>query len=131
MEGWNVGWDGDWIANRNAFSFTKPYPDYDLPGVAAYAKQKGVKLIVHNETSGGMANYERQLDSAFTLYRSLGVDAIKTGYVTDTVGGRHSHHSQLLCATIARSSRRRRNTASWWTSTSRFTIPASAAPIRT
>ena len=95
VEGWNVGWDGDWIANRNAFSFTKPYPDYDLPGVAAYAKQKGVKLIVHNETSGGLANYERQLDSAYTLYQSLGVDAIKTGYVTDTMGGNHSHYSQV------------------------------------
>jgi len=95
VEGWNIGWDGDWVANRNAFSFTKPYPDYDLPGVAAYAKQKGVKLIVHNETSGGLANYERQLDSAYTLYRSLGVDAIKTGYVTDTMGGNHSHYSQV------------------------------------
>jgi alpha-glucosidase len=95
VEGWNVGWDGDWVANRNAFSFTKPYPDYDLPGVAAYAKQKGVKLIVHNETSGGLANYERQLDSAYTLYRSLGVDAIKTGYVADTMGGNHSHYSQV------------------------------------
>ena len=95
VEGWNVGWDGDWIANRNAFSFTKPYPDYDLPGVAAYAKQKGVKLIVHNETSGGLANYERQLDSAYTLYKSVGVDAIKTGYVTDTMGGNHSHYSQV------------------------------------
>jgi len=95
VEGWNVGWDGDWVANRNAFSFTKPYPDYDLPGVAAYAKQKGVKLIVHNETSGGLANYERQLDSAYTLYKSLGVDAIKTGYVADTMGGNHSHYSQV------------------------------------
>jgi len=95
VEGWNVGWDGDWIANRNAFSFTKAYADYDLPGVAAYAKQKGVKLIVHNETSGGLANYERQLDSAYTLYRSLGLDAIKTGYVADTVGGNHSHYSQV------------------------------------
>ena len=95
VEGWNLRWDGDWIANRNAFSFTKPYPDYDLPGVAAYAKQKGVKLIVHNETSGGLANYERQLDSAYTLYQSLGVDAIKTGYVTDTMGGNHSHYSQV------------------------------------
>jgi alpha-glucosidase len=95
VEGWNTGWDGDWIANRNAFSFTQPYPDYDLPGLAAYAKQKGVKLIAHNETSGGIANYERQMDSAFALYRSLGIDAIKTGYVTDTVDGGHSHHSQF------------------------------------
>jgi alpha-glucosidase len=95
VEGWNVGWDGDWIANRNAFSFTQPYPDYDLRELAAYAKQKGVKLIAHNETSGGIENYERQMDSAFALYRSLGIDAIKSGYVTDTVGGGHSHYSQF------------------------------------
>jgi alpha-glucosidase len=96
VEGWNTGWDGDWIANRNAFSFTRAYPDYDLPAVAAYAKRKGVRLIVHNETSGGIQNYERQLDSAFTLYRSLGLDAIKTGYVTDTTGEGHSHYSQFM-----------------------------------
>jgi alpha-glucosidase len=96
VEGWNIGWDGDWIANRNAFSFTRAYPDYDLPAVAAYAKAKGVRLIVHNETSGGIENYERQLDSAFALYQSLGVDAIKTGYVTDTTAEGHSHWSQYM-----------------------------------
>ena len=96
VEGWNTGWDGDWIQNRNAFSFTRAYPDYDLAEVARYAHGKGVHLIVHNETSGGIENYERQLDSAFALYRSLGLDAIKTGYVTDTAGGGHSHHSQYM-----------------------------------
>ena len=96
VEGWNVGWDGNWINNRNAFSFTQPYPDYDLKGLAAYAKSKGVKLIAHNETSGGVENYERQMDSAYALYHSLGIDAIKTGYVTDTVGGGHSHWSQFM-----------------------------------
>lgn len=94
VEGWNTGWDGDWIRNRNAFSFTQSYPDYDLPALAAYARERGVRLIVHNETSGGIVNYERQLDSAFTLYQSLGLDAIKTGYVTDTVDGGHDHWSQ-------------------------------------
>ena len=72
VEGWNIGWDGDWIANRDAFSFTQAYPDYDLPTSRRTRRQKGVRLIVHNETSGGIQNYERQLDSAFTLYRSLG-----------------------------------------------------------
>jgi alpha-glucosidase len=94
VEGWNVGWDGDWIKNRNAFSFTQAYPDYDLPGLAAYARSKGVGLIAHNETSGGIVNYERQLDSAFALYHRLGISAIKTGYVTDTVDGGHSHYGQ-------------------------------------
>ena len=96
VEGWNTGWDGDWIANRDAFSFTRAYPDYDLAEVAAYARQKGVRLIVHNETSGGIANYERQLDSAFALYRSLGLDAIKSGYVTDLTSEGHSHYSQVM-----------------------------------
>ena len=96
IEGWNTGWDGDWIANRNAFSFTQSYPDYDLPRIAAYAREKGVKLIMHNETSGGIQNYERQLDSAFALYRSLGIDALKTGYVTDTTAEGHSHWSQFM-----------------------------------
>src|SRR5437016_8441296 len=96
VEGWNVGWDGDWIQNRNAFSFTQAYPDYDLREVAAYAKQKGVRLIVHNETSGGIQNYERQMDSAYALYHSLGVDAIKTGYVTDGTSEGHSHYSQFM-----------------------------------
>jgi len=96
VEGWNLGWEGDWIANRNAFSFTQPYPDYDLRGLAAYAKQQGVKLIVHNETSGGVENYERQMDSAFALYHSLGLDAIKSGYVTDLTSEGHSHHGQYM-----------------------------------
>jgi alpha-glucosidase len=96
VEGWNTGWDGDWIANRNAFSFTQAYPDYDLPAVAAYARAHGVRLIVHNETSGGIENYERQLDSAFSLYHSLGLDAVKTGYVTDTVSHGDSHWSQTM-----------------------------------
>jgi len=96
VEGWNIGWDGDWIQNRNAFSFTQPYPDYDLAELARYAQSKGVKLIVHNETSGGIENYERQMDSAFALYQSLGLDAIKSGYVTDTITGGHSHWSQRM-----------------------------------
>jgi len=96
VEGWNVGWDGDWIQNRNAFSFTQAYPDYNLPELASYAHQKGVKLIVHNETSGGIQNYERQMEAAFALYHSLGLDAIKSGYVTDTTAEGHSHHSQFM-----------------------------------
>jgi alpha-glucosidase len=96
VEGWNTGWDGDWIQNANAFSFTKAYPDYDLAGLAAYAKQKGVKLIAHNETSGGLANYEQQIEGAFSLYRSLGISAIKTGYVVDLIPGGHSHFSQEM-----------------------------------
>jgi len=96
VEGWNTGWDGDWIQNRNAFSFTQAYPDYNLPELASYAKSKGVKIIVHNETSGGIQNYERQLEAAFAMYHSLGLDAIKSGYVTDTTAEGYSHHSQFM-----------------------------------
>ena len=96
VEGWNVGWDGDWIANSNAFSFTRAYPDYDLAAVARYAHSKGIHLIVHNETSGGIENYERQMEDAYKLYHSLGLDAIKSGYVIDQVPGGHSHYSQFM-----------------------------------
>ncbi|MCG6956086.1 MAG: glycoside hydrolase family 97 protein [Gemmatimonadetes bacterium] len=96
VEGWNQGWNGDWIANRNQFSFTKPYPDYDLRGLARYAREKGVMLIAHNETSGGLQNYERQMNAAFSLYDSLGIHAIKTGYVTDTLANGDSHYSQTM-----------------------------------
>ncbi|MFL5602116.1 MAG: glycoside hydrolase family 97 N-terminal domain-containing protein, partial [Gemmatimonadaceae bacterium] len=96
VEGWNTGWDGDWIKNANAFSFTQAYPDYDLPGLAAYAHSKGVHLIVHNETSGGIVNYERQMDAAYAMYHNLGLDAIKSGYVTDTTPEGNSHHSQFM-----------------------------------
>ncbi|MFL5614370.1 MAG: glycoside hydrolase family 97 protein [Gemmatimonadaceae bacterium] len=96
VEGWNVGWDGDWIKNGDKFSFTQSYPDYDLPAVAAYAKSKGVSLILHNETAMGITNYERQLDSAFALYQRLGVHAIKTGYVTDKTPEGHAHTGQYM-----------------------------------
>ena len=97
VEGWNVGWDGDWMKSGDRFSFTQPYPDYDLPGLAAYAKGKGLSLIVHNETATFIENYERQLDSAFALYQRLGVTAIKTGYVNDTTNpGGHAHQSQYM-----------------------------------
>ncbi|WP_149196053.1 glycoside hydrolase family 97 protein [Luteimonas suaedae] len=83
IEGWNVGWDGDWFANGEAFSFTEPYPDFDLERVAAHAQAKGVRLIGHHETSGHAAHYESQLDDALDLYQRLGIGAIKTGYVAD------------------------------------------------
>ena len=80
VEGWNVGWDGDWIANADLFSFTEAYPDYDLLGLASHARGRDVTLIAHNETSMGVKNYESQLDEAFALYERLGIRALKTGY---------------------------------------------------
>ncbi|HUG41704.1 MAG TPA: glycoside hydrolase family 97 protein [Longimicrobiales bacterium] len=94
VEGWNIGWDGDWIANSELFSFTESHPSYDLAEVARYARSKGVDLIAHNETSGGIENYEAQMEEAYALYASLGIRAIKSGYVADEVGDGHSHYSQ-------------------------------------
>jgi alpha-glucosidase len=96
VEGWNVGWDGDWIANADLFSFTEPYPDYDLPALAGYASERGVSLIGHNETSMGVENYESQLDDAFALYQGLGIRALKTGYVGDKTAEGHAHHGQYM-----------------------------------
>jgi alpha-glucosidase len=96
VEGWNVGWDGTWIGHGDQFSFTRATPDYDLNAVAAYAREKGVQLIMHNETANDAANYEQQLDSAFALYKSLGVTAIKTGYVGDLTPEGHSHTGQVM-----------------------------------
>jgi len=86
VEGWNQGWDGDWYNNGAVFSFTKPYPDFDIEELAAYARKKGVRLIGHHETSGHVANYESQLEDALDLYERLGIDSVKTGYVADTGG---------------------------------------------
>ena len=86
VEGWNVGWDGDWFANGETFSFTQPYPDFDLEGLAEYAERKGVRLVGHHETSANIAHYEQQLAAGLDLYRRLGIDSVKTGYVADAGG---------------------------------------------
>jgi len=83
VEGWNVGWDGDWFGNGETFSFTRPYPDFDIEAVTRHAREQGVTLIGHHETSGHAAHYEAQLDAAMELYGRLGVQAVKTGYVAD------------------------------------------------
>ena len=81
VEGWNFGWDGDWIANSELFSFTESYPDFDIAKVTEHGKKVGVKLIGHHETSGGISNYEAQMEDGFALYQKHGVEQIKTGYV--------------------------------------------------
>ncbi|WCL52616.1 glycoside hydrolase family 97 protein [Gimibacter soli] len=83
VEGWNIGWDGDWVQNGDLFDFTKAYPDYDIEKLAAYALSKGVRLVAHNETSGNIANYEDQMAAAYAMYERLGIRQIKTGYVAD------------------------------------------------
>jgi alpha-glucosidase len=81
VEGWNQGWESNWGHGGADFSFTKPYPDFDLPALAAYAKQKGVRLIGHHETGGNLVAYEKQMDDAYKLYARYGVDSVKSGYV--------------------------------------------------
>jgi alpha-glucosidase len=86
VEGWNEGWTDTWFASGRDFNFTKPYPDFDIEELARYAKAKGVHLIGHHETAGNIANYEPQLEAALDLYQRLGIDAVKTGYVSDMGG---------------------------------------------
>ena len=86
IEGWNKGWDGDWFATGDEFSFTEAYPDFDIAEVAAYGRRKGVALIGHHETSANVAHYEKQLEAGLDLYQRLGVPAVKTGYVSDAGG---------------------------------------------
>jgi alpha-glucosidase len=88
VEGWNLGWDGDWFANGDEFSFTKAYPDFDIKAVTDYGRKKGVVLIGHHETSANAAHYESQMEDGFKLYQKLGVDSVKTGYVSDAGGFR-------------------------------------------
>jgi alpha-glucosidase len=88
VEGWNLGWDGDWFANGDEFSFTKANPDFDIKAVTDYGRKKGVVLIGHHETSANAAHYESQMEDGFKLYQTLGVDSVKTGYVSDAGGFR-------------------------------------------
>ena len=83
VEGWNPGWDGQWFGNGWDFDFTRPTKDFDLEGLAAYARGKGVHIVGHHETGCAVSHYERQLEDAFALYERLGVEAVKTGYVCD------------------------------------------------
>ncbi|KTF13238.1 glycoside hydrolase family 97 protein [Pseudoalteromonas sp. H105] len=83
VEGWNLGWDGDWFFNGDVFSFTQPYDDFDIKELTRYGKQKGVQLIGHHETSGNVSNYRNQMEDAFALYEESNVSQVKTGYVAD------------------------------------------------
>ncbi len=97
VEGWNEGWE-DWASYRKnrQFLFDKPYPDFDLPGLRDYAKEKGVKLIMHHETAANATDYERQLDRAFQFMKDNNYDAVKTGYVGAIIPRSEHHTSQWM-----------------------------------
>ncbi|WP_176474722.1 glycoside hydrolase family 97 protein [Pseudoalteromonas sp. HM-SA03] len=83
VEGWNIGWDGDWFFNGDVFSFTKAYADFNIDEVAKHGEKVGARLIGHHETSGNVSNYRNQMEAAFALYEKAGVRQVKTGYVAD------------------------------------------------
>ena len=83
VEGWNIGWDGDWYDNGDVFNFSKAYDDFDIQSIYQHGLEKGVRLIGHHETSGNVTNYRNQMDDAFSLYQKHGVRQVKTGYVAD------------------------------------------------
>lgn len=97
VEGWNVGWE-EWAGRwkEEVFDFVTPYPDFDLDTVSEYAKEKGVKLIMHHETSGSVTNYERRMDEAIALMKKYGYEAVKTGYVGKIIPRGEHHDGQWM-----------------------------------
>ena len=97
VEGWNEGWE-DWFGNSKdyVFDFVTPYPDFDVAGIHDYAKSKGVKMIMHHETSGSVRNYERHIDKAYQFMKDNGYDAVKSGYVGNILPRGENHYSQWI-----------------------------------
>jgi len=97
VEGWNVGWE-DWFGNwkEDVFDFTTPYSDFDIAEVNKYAKSKGVKMIMHHETSGSVGNYERHLDRAMDLMKKYDYPAVKSGYVGRIIPRGEFHDGQAM-----------------------------------
>lgn len=97
VEGWNVGWE-DWFGHmkEDVFDFVTPYPDFDLEGLEKYAREKGVKLMMHHETSSAPRNYERHLDAAYEFMNAHGYDAVKSGYVGKIIPKGNNHYNQWM-----------------------------------
>ena len=95
VEGWNIGWE-DWFGHKKdyVFDFITPYPDFDLKALNDYAHSKGVKLMMHHETSGSTRNYERYMKAAYELMNQYGYNAVKSGYVGDILPVGEHHYSQ-------------------------------------
>ena len=97
VEGWNTGWD-KWISNdrEGVFDFMTPYSDYDFDEVMQYAKEKGVEVIMHHETSAAPRTYEKQMDEAYTFMKDNGMNSVKTGYVGKIIPKGEYHHGQYM-----------------------------------
>ncbi len=98
VEGWNTGWE-HWIGfddREGVFDFVTPYPDYDLKEVVRYGKEKGVELIMHHETSAAPRTYDKQMDTAYKLMKSLGIHSVKTGYVGPVIPKGEYHDGQWM-----------------------------------
>ena len=97
VEGWNEGWE-DWFDQRkeDVFDFTKPYPDYDIEELSRYAKEKGVKIITHHETSAAVTSYERQMEAAYNFMEKYGMNSVKTGYVGHVIPKGEWHDGQWM-----------------------------------
>ena len=97
VEGWNEGWE-DWFGKSKdyVFDFVTPYPDFDVEEIHKYAKSKGVKMIMHHETSGSTRNYERHMDTAYQFMKDNGYDAVKSGYVGNIMPRGEHHYSQWI-----------------------------------
>ncbi|GJH41204.1 glucan 1,4-alpha-glucosidase SusB [Capnocytophaga sp. HP1101] len=97
VEGWNIGWE-DWFGHSKdfVFDFQTPYPDFDLEGIHQYAKSKGVKMIMHHETSSSIRNYERFMDKAYQLMNKYDYPAVKSGYVGNIIPRGENHYSQWV-----------------------------------
>lgn len=97
VEGWNEGWE-DWFGKEKdyVFDFLSPYPDFDVKGIQEYAQSKGIKMIMHHETSGATRNYERHLDRAYQFMKDNGYNAVKSGYVGNILPLGEYHYSQSI-----------------------------------
>ena len=97
IEGWNEGWE-DWYGKQKdfVFDFLTPYPDFDLPALNKYAHEKGIRLIMHHETSSSTVNYERWMEKAYQLMNEYGYNAVKSGYVGKIIPYGEYHYSQPL-----------------------------------
>jgi alpha-glucosidase len=95
VEGWNIGWE-DWFGKSKdyVFDFQTPYPDFDVDEIHKYAAGKGIKMIMHHETSSSVRNYERHIDKAYKFMNDNGYDAVKSGYVGDIIPRGFYHYSQ-------------------------------------